>query len=872
MEGTGYVEMLEAWRRDHVYEPTEDDANETKADPARDRGLDQTGPDAGAPVPPQPATTPPPFRPDAAQPDPSQGDAPKPETSPDAVPPDPEPIPPTTGPGTGSPSAARNPGQMRLDLTPISSRVRAGESAVDRVASTQTAAAASPAVALPPLPGRPAPRDSAVQQTAAQALPDLAMTPASAVLAQEPASAPAAPASPPGSNPSLQPGNRAAQRPSSPDLVPLTPDSFLDPEKIDQNQARPADPTSGMSPEAYAAAGARTAGLSALLAPAGIPFDQEEAAGLPKGSNPYVINPANALTLALINSRAYQTQVEQVYQTALDVTLQRWQFEPQLQVGASPSTSTRAGGVSPNPANSYLYRTNEVLGGTTGTSTLQLGTVAGVGKLFSFGSTFLVGLANQIVFNFTGSNPIQPTVTSTLPIQFAVPFLRGGGRAVTLEPLTNAERQLLYQVRSFARFRQTFMPYVLTSGQGLTTSGASQNDQSIGYLQILQQLQQVDNSRQTVAAFENLLKGFVEMARGGGSGVSQLNVDQIDSSLQNARQSLVSQLTQYRNILDQYRIQLGLPPDTPIVLDRGLTRSFRDAFDDINRWFVEEDRDPVDLPRLVDGLPALADVVIDGRSILRDGKDPHLEESILLAAERVALENRYELMNERAVLYDRWRQLAVAANALKGVFNVNLTNQYITPAGVTQPYAFTDQASQFNLVMNAELPLVRMTERNTYRNNVILFNREQRVLQQLEDQTKYAVRSDVRALLLSSVSYQIQKNQLVIQLRQKDNSQRLIFAPPESSNASGSQQITANTTALVQAQNQLLSSQNSLISVWVSYQTQRITLYRDLGIIPYDEWEAYHELFPAQRQRPRNASGNRAGQPGAAPNAAAPAA
>ena len=79
--------------------------------------------------------------------------------------------------------------------------------------------------------------------------------------------------------------------------------------------------------------------------------------------------------------------------------------------------------------------------------TSQLGEVAGVGKLFNSGGQLLVGFANQVVFNFVGKNPIQPTVQSSLPLTFVQPFLRGGGRAVVLETLTQAERNLLYQVR-----------------------------------------------------------------------------------------------------------------------------------------------------------------------------------------------------------------------------------------------------------------------------------------------------------------------------------------------------------------------------------------------------------------------------------------
>ena len=47
-----------------------------------------------------------------------------------------------------------------------------------------------------------------------------------------------------------------------------------------------------------------------------------------------------------------------------------------------------------------------------------------------------MGFANEVAFNFLNKNPAQPTVISALPISFVQPLLRGGGRAVILEPLT----------------------------------------------------------------------------------------------------------------------------------------------------------------------------------------------------------------------------------------------------------------------------------------------------------------------------------------------------------------------------------------------------------------------------------------------------
>ena len=89
-----------------------------------------------------------------------------------------------------------------------------------------------------------------------------------------------------------------------------------------------------------------------------------------------------------------------------------------------------------NPANTFKYSTR-----ATGlpASGLSLGTVAGVGKAFGAGGKLVMGFANQVVFNFIGKNAAQPSVQSSLPLSFVQPFLAGGGRAVTLEPLTQAD-------------------------------------------------------------------------------------------------------------------------------------------------------------------------------------------------------------------------------------------------------------------------------------------------------------------------------------------------------------------------------------------------------------------------------------------------
>ena len=61
---------------------------------------------------------------------------------------------------------------------------------------------------------------------------------------------------------------------------------------------------------------------------------------------------------------------------------------------------------------------------------------------------------------------------------------------------------------------------------------------------------------------------------------------------------------------------MGLPPDIPLILDRGLTEPFKEVFDAIDEWQRDPQRELTDLPKFAAQLPELEDVIIDGRSVL----------------------------------------------------------------------------------------------------------------------------------------------------------------------------------------------------------------------------------------------------------------
>ena len=816
LEGTGYLKMLDEGPRYESPPPRPTNP------PAQDK--------------PKPIIPPPPPV-DAGPFGPASPATPPAGVGPGGATPTPPPPTPAGVPGAPGPGASRsNSGTIRGGMSP-------------------TSLAAKPS----PTPAPPATRAGAI-------------TPAARTLAQAGGkddgvrrAAMQDPAAPmPTQTQPLTPDNPAARQPTSPTDPIRAPRIPGDPLPNDPDLSKPVNPRNlllpGQTPEQFRQAEEISSNLARMFVPEDIPMDEAVAGGQPAGSKPYLLTMEKAFQLALINARVYQFQLENLYLSALPVTLQRFSFGPQFVAGLTPTTAiagagSNLGGKLPTVtgANSFTYATR-----ATGsqTSTLNISTVAGVGKLLDNGSQILFSFANQLVFNFVGKNPLQPTTHSFLPFQAFVPFLRGGGRAVTLEALTQAERTLLYSIRAFAQFRQQFVVSTLTGGTlpqfgtnvttGGFSAGSGNSDPTTGFLNVVEDVQLVENNIKNLSVFERFLAVYEELINGESSGLTQLQVDQVNQQVQNARNTLIQSQTQYRNDLDSFKIQLGMPPDVPVIIDRSRTRGFKLIFEEIDRWSLSPKRELPQLNDIVARLPDLEDLVLDGRSCqdVFDDKDGSSLEDLLLTAERIALENRLDLMNVRAQLYDAWRQIRVSANALKGVFNVTVTNEFVTPQTTNNPFGFAQQAKSFALVINGELPLVRVAERNNFRNQLINYQRNRRSLQNNEDFIKNLLRQEIRQMQVIYTQFKIAEKNLVLSVRVKDQSFEQIIAPPQPNATS---QGAVQTNNLIGAQQSVIGQENNLVTLWYQYQLYRLQIYRDLGILPYDEWEAFDEIFPPDR-------------------------
>lgn len=271
-----------------------------------------------------------------------------------------------------------------------------------------------------------------------------------------------------------------------------------------------------------------------------------------------------AVQLALLHSPQYQQELEDIYLSALQVSLQRFRFQVQF-FGGNDTFFTRRG----------------PLGGRgSDSSTLQTSTPISARRLMATGTQLVVEVANSITWQFSG----RDGYSAVTPINLSVvqPLLRGAGRAVILEDLTQAERNLLANLRQFERFRQGFYLNVvagLSPGPGPSPGGIPLGAASAGltasvggYLSLVEQEIQIRNQRANVASLRDSLERIDAFYAAGR--ISRRQVDEIRQNLYSSQLQLLARQNTYANQLDAYKILVGLPPHLPVRIEDPLLEPF----------------------------------------------------------------------------------------------------------------------------------------------------------------------------------------------------------------------------------------------------------------------------------------------------------
>lgn len=356
-----------------------------------------------------------------------------------------------------------------------------------------------------------------------------------------------------------------------------------------------------------------------------------------------------SVCLAQVHSDGWRDQIEQIYLSALDVSTERFRFDVQF-FGDSSTVFTHAG-----QAQSALGEQNKLTVGQPSPAGNPFSFQTGIpnslqaNRTFSTGGQLVVGFANSFVWQFAGHDTVTPL--SLLNFNFVQPLLRSGGRAVVLEKLTRTERNLLYDLRAFERYRQGFycattvgnsfvgavqpVPRLggLLGGTGLTGfTGQGANGQGGigvilngaatggggggagaggtgfagggagtvgGFLGVLQSLQNVRIAQFQVDALIRTL-GLLEANLDAGL-IDIVQVDNFRQNIETARAQLLQFQVTYQTTLDNFKMSnLSLPPDLPIDIDDTMLGRFE--FLDRRTTAVQHLID--DFVRVVGGMPA----------------------------------------------------------------------------------------------------------------------------------------------------------------------------------------------------------------------------------------------------------------------------
>jgi outer membrane protein TolC len=203
---------------------------------------------------------------------------------------------------------------------------------------------------------------------------------------------------------------------------------------------------------------------------------------------------------------------------------------------------------------------------------------------------------------------------------------------------------------------------------------------------------------------------------------------------------------------------------------------------------------------------------------------PDIEEVVALG-----LEYRHDLMNARAAVMDARRDIEIRANQLEAGLDVTFRGkQGLNPDA--------EGSTSHSAGLQFTTPLDQVLERNNYRQSLVNFQRTRRTYMEQEDRVKQTIRQSWRQL-------QVQEYRLLIDRTAVRNA--ALQYDSASLQAQGSQQT--NALSLVNALDAVLQAQNSLIGDWVTYETNRLNIFRDMGIMDIDPRGVWTDRFYLQQ-------------------------
>jgi outer membrane protein TolC len=390
-------------------------------------------------------------------------------------------------------------------------------------------------------------------------------------------------------------------------------------------------------------------------------------------TNSRVLHLHEVLDLAVRNSREYQTQKEQLYLTALSLTGAEFEFSPQF----------------------FADSTARISGSPDGSDIGTVRSQVGVDQLLATGGRLSVSLANDLLRYFTGwsssgGGGSRDSAINILSVNLSQPLLRGFGRnSPQVEALTQAERNVVYAIRSYTLYQHQFAIDIVNN-----------------YFSLLAQKDNVRNN------YTNFLRRAYLTEYTEARAVDRerrASVDDARASEISARNGYINSVAGYLNSLASFKLRLGLPISEVIHLDDS------DLYELVQVGLI-----PIDIDRV--------------------------------AGFRMAVGQHMDILNAIDRFEDTKRKVRLAADALKPglILTGGADLQSEEPYDYTD---FDLGKVRYSAGIALDLPVNRLRERNTYRASLVSFESAIRSLSLTLDNFKDRIEEGLRTLEQRRLNY-----------------------------------------------------------------------------------------------------------------------
>ncbi len=251
--------------------------------------------------------------------------------------------------------------------------------------------------------------------------------------------------------------------------------------------------------------------------------------------NSKVLSLADALETGITYGRDYLSARERVFLSGLDLTLARHRLAPTFYTGGFGELATDSRDAAVQVGMTKLVSTN----------TFSRVQSTGFNWLYRTGARISTDFTQDFLRFLSGHRSLSD---SDLAVTLIQPLLQGGGTTVTMERLTQEERNLLYDLRSFADFRRSFVVDLVSDYFGV--------------------LRARDRAHNNYVAYQGFLKNVErEEALAEEDRRTQTQLGKLSQAKFKAESQWIDAVRNYQSRLDEFKLTIGVPVDTKLILD-----------------------------------------------------------------------------------------------------------------------------------------------------------------------------------------------------------------------------------------------------------------------------------------------------------------